>query len=187
MKLRSALATMALLGFAACTKDMPAPTSPEATLERYVKLAFAAKSTDAKEELLKLTAGDAEMWLSSLSDEDFRKQFVENQMQFIGLRTRDRREDKNGDVSLVYELEFKDGKGPKPLDSGQPQTMTPSPAVYSTKKIAFLTKTKEGEWRIKATKNVKTFIERKEDFVVPPLSMLPPDEEEKQPAAGKQQ
>lgn len=183
MKLRNALATMALLGFAACTKDMPAPTSPEATLERYVKLAFSAKDKDAKKGLLDLTDGDARMWLESLSEEDFHKQFVENQMQFLGLKTRDKREDKNGDVSLVYELEFKDGKGPKALDPNNPQTVTPSPAVYSTKKIAFLTKTKEGEWRVKATKNVKTFIERKDDFVVPPLSVLPPDEEEKQPAA----
>lgn len=185
MKLRNALVVMALLGFAACTKDMPAPTSPEATLERYVKLAFAAKSKEVRGDLLKLTDGDAKMWLESLSDEDFQKQFVDNQMQFLSLKTRDKREDKNGDVSLVYELEFKDGKGPKPLDPNEPQAMTPSAAVYSTKKIAFLTKTKEGEWRVKATKNVKTFIERKDDLAVPPLSVLPPDQEEQQPAANQ--
>lgn len=181
MKSLNALAVLALMGFAACTKDIPAPTSPEATLERYVKLAFSAKNVEVKAELLKLSDGDAKMWLDSLSDEDFRKQFVENKMQFHSMKTRDKIEDKNGDVSLVYELEFKDGTGPSPIDPQRPKTMTPSSAVYSTKKIAYLRKVEGGEWRIKATKNVKTFIERKEDLAVPALSMLPPDEEEKKP------
>jgi hypothetical protein len=182
MKLLNALVALGLLGFAACTKDLPAPTSPEAALERYVKTAFSAKSVEAKEALLELSEGDAKMWLESLSDDEFKKQFVENQMQFVGLRTRDKIQDKTGDVSLVYELEFKDGRGPKPLDQSNPQVVTPSSAAYSTKKIAYLTNTDKG-WKVKATKNVKTFIERKEDLAVPPLSVLPPDENEKQPAA----
>lgn len=170
-----------LIAFTACTKSPPAPTSPEAALDIYVKTAFNAKELSARESLLALSAGDAEIWLSSLSDDEFKKQFVDNKMQFVSLRTRDKIEDKNGDVSLVYELEFKDGRGPVPLDGGK--VMTPSAASYSTKKIAYLTKGQDGGWKIKATKNVKTFIERKEDLAVPPLSNLPPDAEQEEAAA----
>ena len=68
-----------------------------------------------------------------------------------------------GDVSLVYELEYKKG------GEGD-QT------VYTNKKIAYLTQDKEkNDWKIKATKNLKSFVERKDDLVVPPLSELPPE------------
>jgi hypothetical protein len=154
--------TLVLFAFGACTKEA-APTSPEAALERYVKTAFGAKSVDAKKSLLDLSEGDAKAWLESMTDEVFKKQFVENNMQFVSLKSSDKRVEKDGDVSLVYELAFKDGK-------------TPNAAEYTNKKIAYLKKTEGGEWKVSATKNIKTFIEKKDALEVPPLSMLPPSD-----------
>lgn len=154
----------ALVFFGACTKE-PAPTSPEMALERYVKIAFDAKSVDAKASLLALSDGEAKVWLESMTPEVFKKQFVDNNMQLISMKTRDKREEKDGDVSLVYELEFRDGKAP-------------NAAAYSNKKIAFLKKGEQGDWKITATKNIKTFIERKEA-----LEVLTPETTDKEPAA----
>jgi hypothetical protein len=54
----------------------------------------------------------------------------------------------------VYELSYKEG---------QPANAT----VHTNKKIAYLTR--DGAvWKIKATKNMKSFIERKEDLVITP-------------------
>jgi len=156
------LLVVSLITFGACTKDS-APSSPEAALERYVNIAFAAKSIEAKKELLALSDGDAKVWLESMADDVFKKQFIENHMEFVSLKSGDKRVQADGDVSLVYELAFKDGK-------------TPNAAAYTNKKIAYLKKGEAGDWKISATKNIKTFIERKDAVEVPPLSMLPPSD-----------
>ncbi len=149
------LSLIALISFDACTKHANKTTTPEAALEHYVMTAFSAKSADARQTLLELSTGEARAWLESMSAEDFKKQFVDNNMVFQSLKAKDLRQEKSGDVSLVYELGFKDGK-------------TPNAAAYTNKKIAFLTKDEKGEWKIKATKNIKSFVERKDDLEVPP-------------------
>jgi len=158
----------ALLTFAACTKEAP-PTSPEGALERYVKIAFNAKSDKDQKALYDMSEDDAKVWLGSMNEETFKKQFIENKMQLVSFKTSDKRENKDGGVSLIYELVFKDGKGPAPLTPGS----EPSAATYTNKKIAYL-KQVDGNWKITATKNVKTFIERKDALEVPPLSGMPP-------------
>src|SRR5688572_27134334 len=122
-----------LLFAGACTKQASRPNTPEAALELYVTTAFAAKSADARQALLDLSTGDAKAWLETMSPEDFKKQFVDNSMVFQSLKSKDKREDKDGGVSLVYELAFKDG-------------VTPNAAAYTNKKIAFLTKDEKGDW-----------------------------------------
>jgi len=146
---------LAFAAFPSCTRHPSQPNTPEGALENYVMTAFAAKSADARQTLLDLSTGDAKAWLESMSAEDFKKQFVDNSMVFQNMKTKDLRREQSGDVSLVYELAFKDGK-------------TPNAAAYTNKKIAFLTKDDKGTWKIKATKNVKSFVERKDDLVVPP-------------------
>ncbi|HEY8279996.1 MAG TPA: hypothetical protein VIH99_10245 [Bdellovibrionota bacterium] len=153
-----------LLPFGACTKQESKPTTPEGALERYVTTAFSAKSADSRQSLLDLSTGDAKAWLESMSADDFKKQFVDNSMVLQNLKTKDLREEKSGDVSLVYELAFRDGK-------------TPNAAAYTNKKIAYLTKDEKGDWKIKATKNVKSFIERKDA-----LEILTPETTDKNPA-----
>jgi hypothetical protein len=151
------LAGIALLAFGACTKHAERASTPEEALEHYVTTAFSAKSANDRQALLALSTGEARAWLESMSVEDFKKQFVDNNMVFQSLKSKDLRHEQSGDVSLVYELAFKDGK-------------TPNAAAYTNKKIAFLTRDEEGKWKIKATKNIKSFVERKDDLVVPPNS-----------------
>ena len=158
---------MALFALPACTKSNQA-ASPETALNAYVHAAFAAKSVSDSQKLLDLSTGEAKEWLSSMSEDAFKKQFVDNKMVFQSLHTKDLRQEKNGDVSLVYELAFKDGS-----PDGKPT----SSAVYTNKKIAYLTK--EGDaWKIKATKNVKSFVERKDA-----LEILTPETTDKNPAS----
>jgi hypothetical protein len=160
----------------ACTKESQ-PTSPEAALDRYVKTAFGAKNAADQKILFEMSDGDAADWLASMSKELFQKQFIENQMQLVSMKTSEKREEKDDRVSIVYELVFKDGKTSSPM---APDSAA-SPATYTNKKIAYLKKM-DGAWKITATKNVKTFIDRKDALEVPPLSVLPPEGEEEKPA-----
>lgn len=153
-----ALALVSLLAVAACTKHVDGNGSPEAALESYVKTVFSAKSVDDAKKLLDMSTGDAREWLASMSEEAFRKQFVENKMVLQSFSMKDLRKEKDGDVSLVYEIAFKEGS-----PDGKPT----SPAVFTNKKIAYLTKDGEG-WKIRATKNIKSYIERKDALEIPP-------------------
>lgn len=173
---------IALLALGACTRDS-GPKSPEAALERYVKTAFSARSAEDHKALSDMSDGDAKEWLDAMSVEVFEKQFIKNNMQLVSLKTSEKREEAADRVSLVYELVFKDGKVESPItDPDKAPKNATSPATYTNKKIAYLKQMGDGTWKITATKNVKTYIERKEALEVPPLSMLPPDPEEKQEA-----
>lgn len=157
MKLRKAwmvgLAAVSILGAASCSKA-PTADTPEGALHRYVTLAFEARNISAKKDLMELSTGDALGYLQRMSDEDFKKQFLESNLKFVSLKAKDKRQDAAGDVSMVYELAYKEG---------QPANAT----VHTNKKIAYLTH--EGNsWKIKATKNMKSFVERKEDLLITP-------------------
>jgi hypothetical protein len=155
MKLRNLLvvAAVAIMGATGCTKAPKADT-PEGALHRYVTLAFEARNAGAKKELMELSTGDALGYLERMNDEDFKKQFLDSNLKFVSLKAKDKRQDASGDVSMVYELSYKEG---------QPANAT----VHTNKKIAYLTR--DGAvWKIKATKNMKSFIERKEDLVITP-------------------
>lgn len=76
-------------------------------------------------------------------------------MRLVSLKVKDIRQDNEGGVSMVYEISFQDGK------SG-------SAFVHTNKKVAYLNKIENGDWKIRATQNVKSFIEKKEDLVITP-------------------
>lgn len=137
-----------------CTKAPKAHT-PEAALSNYVSAAFSAKSTDDRSKLVAMSDGDAKVHLEGMSDDEFQKQFLDSKMRLIKLRTRDLRKENDGNVSLVYEISFQ--------DAGAGGT-----AVHTNKKIAFLSVGEDGEWKIRATKNMKSFLEKKEDLLITP-------------------
>lgn len=157
MKWRNRLFGFLILALCGCTKHVALPTTPQGALENYVRTAFNARTADDRNALLELSTGDAKAWLESMSAEDFKKQFVDNSMVFGSIKTQDLRTEKSGDTSLVYELSFRDGK-------------TPNAAAYTNKKIAYLTRDDKGNWKVKATKNIKSFVERKD-----PLEVLAPE------------
>lgn len=169
MNWRNVVVVMVSAGMvAACTKSTPKADTPEGALHSYVVAAFEARQLGDKKKLMELSTGDARGYLERMSDEDFRKQFVDAKLQFVSMKARDLRQEVSGDTSLVYELSYKDARGG-------------SPTVHTNKKIAYLTKDEAGHWRIKATKNVKTFVERKEDLLITPETTEAPG------AAGDQQ
>ncbi|RYZ96715.1 MAG: hypothetical protein EOP11_23060 [Proteobacteria bacterium] len=153
MKLRNGFVVAMAFLAVACSKAPKADT-PEGALHRYVTLAFEARSAGAKKDLMDLSTGEALAYLQRMDDADFKKQFLDSNLKFVSLKAKDKRVENSGDVSLVYELAYK---------AGQPANAT----VLTNKKIAYLTKEGEG-WKIKATKNMKTFIERKEDLLITP-------------------
>jgi len=138
-----------------CTKKLKSDT-PEGALEKYVQAAFEAKSVEDKGKLLELSTGDALAFLETMSDENFKKHFIDSSLEFVSMKTKDLRNENNGDVSLVYELSFKEGK-------------LPGATVYTNKKIAYLHLDQEANsWKIKATKNLRNIIEMKQDLVITP-------------------
>jgi hypothetical protein len=150
------------LGFAACTKSQPKNSTPEEALKSYVETAFNLKEFKDAGKLLDLSTGEAYDWLYSMNQDAFTKQFLGNHMMLRSFSTKDKITDDKGDVSLVYEIAFQEN-----APSGTPKDET----VFTNKKIAYLTKDKDsGNWKIRATKNVKTFLERKD-----PLEILSPE------------
>ncbi len=149
----SVLCLSAVLAFS-CTRAK-LPDSPEGTLQRYVTEAFQVKGLGDKEKLIELSTGEALDYLQAMTEADFKKQFVESNLKLVSVQTKDLRQDNEGGVSLVYELMYKDGK-------------VESPTVHTNKKIAYLVRNEKGEWKIRSTKNVKSFIEKKEDLVITP-------------------
>jgi hypothetical protein len=151
------LVASAILGlaFASCTKQAEVASSPEGALQKYVSEAFAARAQSDKQKLLDLSTGDAHAMLEAMSAEDFKRRFLDANLRLTELNMKDVRQEANGDVSLVYELSFKEGK---------PEAV----AVHTYKKIAYLTRDEKGAWKIRATKNIKSFIEKKEDLVITP-------------------
>lgn len=161
MKLRNLMVGLSLAALAfGCTKGQKADT-PEGALEKYVTAAFDAKRPSDRKKLIELSTGDALIFIEQMSDENFKKHFIDSNLRFVSMKAKDKRVENTGDVSLVYELEYKEG------DSGKQ-------VIHTNKKIAYLTHDNEkNEWKIKSTKNLKSFVERKDDLVVPPLSELP--------------
>ena len=147
-KIRAAVLCLAV--FAGCTKG-PSDKTPEGALESYVAAAFSVQSAADKEKLLRLSAGEAQSLLSTMSDEDFVSRFAAGKLRFVGLKTKDRRAERDGGVSMVYELSYEEvGKGKGPI---------------TFKKIAYLVPVDAG-WRIRGTKNIKEFVEHVDPMVI---------------------
>jgi hypothetical protein len=153
MKFLNFLPALFLLLVSACEKAPKADT-PEGALNRYVEAAFGAKSVSDKQKLTDLSTGEALEYINRMSDAEFKKQFIDTSLSLVKLKSKDLRQEEGGDVSLVYEIEFKEGKGAQG-------------SIMSNKKIAYLTHA-DGGWKIKSTKNLKTFIEQKEALVITP-------------------
>jgi hypothetical protein len=153
--LKLACFALVVVSLSSCNKKAALPNTPEGTLEKYVNAAFDVHSLSDREHLLALSVGDAHAHVEGMTDESFRHQFMESKLRFVSMKTKDLRKENDGDVSLVYELSYQDGA-------------VNAPTIHTNKKIAYLTRDQAGEWKIKSTKNVKTYIEKKEDLVITP-------------------
>jgi hypothetical protein len=150
--LRGVAGFVAVLALVGCTKGGPKPDTPEGALHSYVVTAFEARSVADKQKLIELSTGEAKAYLEQMGEADFKRQFLDSKLQFVSMKARDLREQTGGDVSLVYDLNYKDTR-----DGGVTHC------------------------KIKFNKNMKTFVERKEDLVITP------DITDQQPAPAKGQ
>jgi hypothetical protein len=146
------LAAMFSLGliFLSCTRSLSDRT-PEGALDSYVKTAFSVKKSADREKLLELSIGEAREQLQGMSEEDFMARFGNGSIRLIDLKMKDKRSEKDGGVSLVYELSYEDGNGGK------------GPVTH--KKIAYLQQ-QDGGWRIRGTKNIKEYVEQNAPMVI---------------------
>jgi hypothetical protein len=145
-------AWIAVLGVftAGCTK-MVSDKTPEGALESYVTSAFTVKRPADREKLLQLSTGEAHEQLQAMSEDNFMARFGKGNLRLISLKMKDRRGEKDGGISLVYELSYEEttqGKGP-----------------VTHKKVAYL-KEDGGHWRIRGTKNIKEYVEQAEPMVI---------------------
>lgn len=148
------IAALALIS--ACTKGGNKGSDPSQVLEAYVNAAMSAKSAKDKEKLKELSMGEAREALEKMSDKEFEQQFVENRLQkSASIKTKDLRQEAGGDISLVYELSYNESSADA------------KPTMMTVKKIAYMGKDEKGEWKIKATKNVKSLIEKTEPLLIP--------------------
>ncbi len=163
MKFRKIAPAIALCFLLSACDKSPKADTPEGALQKYVEVAFSARSVSDKQKLEALSTEEALAFLQKMDEEDFKRQFLEPSLSLVNIKMKDKHTEGSGDVSLVYEIEFK---------SRNKDNKT---TVMSNKKIAYL-KQDQGSWKIKSTKNMKTFIEQKEDLVV---SAEPPPQEQK--------
>jgi hypothetical protein len=136
----------------ACTKKTP--NSPTGVLEEYIRIAMNAKSVADKDKMMEHTMGPALDDLQNMTAEKFEEQFIKSNLKFTSFTTKDLREENSGDVSVVYELNY------------QQSVVTGDSTEMSNKKIAFLGKNENGVWKIKETKNVKSFVDKKDALEV---------------------
>lgn len=134
-----------------CTRQ--GATTPEQTLEQYIRIGLDAKGPGDKAKLLELTIGEAHEELGKMKDKEFNDIFVEKKLRYLGYKARDLRQENSGEVSLIYELSYEE------QDAA-------GAAIVTNRKIAYLAKDDEGRWKIKGTKNVKSFVERKDALEV---------------------
>lgn len=153
MKNKKILSTnLALFGLvvfftAGCTKQ-GGEVSPEKAVNAYVRQAFDVKGPEDRQRLMMLTEGSAAKDLKKMSDEQFKREFIDSKLKLIDIKTKDVRQEDGNAVSLIYEISYQEN-GEK------------GPVEHFHRKVAFLKKT-EGTWKIESTKNLKTFIEIKD-------------------------
>jgi hypothetical protein len=134
-----------------CEKKVIQDT-PEAALEGYVRQGFAVKDPKDKDALLKFLDGEAKEALSGMDLAEFEAAFLKPKRTLMEIKTKDRREESHGGVSLIYEISFKSGEGTDETE-------------HFNRKVAFL-KQEANEWKIVSTKNIKTFVEIKDGTTI---------------------
>jgi hypothetical protein len=137
--------------FSGCTKN--SNDTPEKVLDSYIQIGLNAQKDSDREKMLSLTTGEAKEELEKMSPVEFKSVFLDKKLKFIGYKTKDLRQENSGEISLIYELSYeeKDAAGA---------------AIVTNRKIAYFSKADNGEWKIKATKNVRSVVERKEALEV---------------------
>ncbi len=134
--------------FSGCQKNTNNLNVPRQVLKEYVERSFRVNSLNDKEQLMNLTTGTVRDMLSHLSDDDFRRDFLEKKRHFVDLKIKDERPLGPDGFSITYEMTYK--AGPTPSDASD---------VITIKKHAKFLRQNSAQWLISEVQNLKTNIE----------------------------
>lgn len=153
---RMMLAFLALCAGAACEKGAQVDASdPKARLGQYISKSFEVRSPSDRKELLALLTGDARSRLEAWSDEQFSEAFIQSKREFIKLAFQEVKEISPDEISITYELVFKDQGKTGGRD-----------AKVTNKKLCQMARV-DGAWMIKSVRNIKELIEYENELSLP--------------------
>lgn len=141
----------------ACTQNgSNQPNSPQHTLSEYVSRSFGVSAPVDKLKLLELTTGEVKKTIDSLSELEFRENFLNSKREFRSLKIKDERVVNDSQYSITYEISFS-------KTTQSPDSKDPMVDLITNKKSAVLVKSGD-HWLISEVKNLKTFIEHQNEM-----------------------
>ncbi|HRK03034.1 MAG TPA: hypothetical protein PLH57_10250 [Oligoflexia bacterium] len=146
---RNFILVVSILVLGACSPKKSAE-SPENSLREYVSRTFAIDNVEDKNRLIELTTGKVKAAITTMSDADFQRHFIDESKDFIGMKIKDERALSDGRFSITYELSFKN------------KTVN-TEAKILTKKHAIFEKIDE-RWLISEVQSLKTVIEHQNEM-----------------------
>jgi hypothetical protein len=150
---RRGLVVLAVLAaLSGCTKTA-GELSPAKVLENYIKISFSLSGVQDRKRMEDLLTGDTLGRLTSWSDDQFAKAFLESPKRFQGLKILENRKVSEQEVALTYELSFEEG----PKDNL---------AQITQKKLCSVIKV-DGAWKIKEVRSIRESIEYLKEFTLP--------------------
>lgn len=126
-------------------------------LNTYIQSSFEMKNFADRENLIKHTGGTVRADLEQMTEESFRRQFIDRPQKLHRVVIRDRRQLAENRVSILYEVQMTVGSGEDPKQA----------AHQINKKLAFLEKS-ETAWLITEVRNINSTVSYKEDMSVLP-------------------
>ena len=144
------LGVVCAMAFAACS-DHLADSTPAKVLESYIQTSFNVKGPEDKKKMEELLTGDTKTRLSSWSDEQFMKAFVESKKKFQSLKILDSKKVSDNEYALTYELSYREGPEDKASEITQ-------------RKLCTIVQTEGNQWRIKEVRSIRESIEYLKDF-----------------------
>lgn len=136
-----------------CSEPRNVPGDPKSRLEQYITKSFSVKNTSDRGEMAEFLTGEAKKRLTSWSDAQFLKAFVETKRTFERLLIRETRKISDQEVNITYELSYIEKIG----DQSRKTT---------NRKLSNLVK-ENGSWFIREVKNLTELIEFQNELSLP--------------------
>ena len=145
-----AFGVVCAMSLSACSERL-SDSTPAKVLDSYVQTSFNVKGPEDKKKMEDLLTGDTKTRLSTWSDEQFMKAFVETKKKFGGLKILESKKVSDKEYALTYELSYQEG----------PQDHL---ADVTQRKLCSIVQNEDGAWRIKEVRSIRESIEYLKEF-----------------------
>jgi uncharacterized protein YnzC (UPF0291/DUF896 family) len=142
-----------------CTRGPDLSGDPKQRLIEYISKSFALKQVDDRSQLLAYLTGDVKQRLESWSVDQFREAFLNSKRSLVKISVKEVKMVSDGEAQVTYEIIYNEQK--KSTDGHL------SEAKITNKKLCQMTKGEHGYWMIADVRNIKEFIEFKDEFSLP--------------------